>query len=135
MCNQSLCAQTYEEYVEAGVKAASINAYAEAEECSRRALQKSPDDYRNALLYSNLAKVQEAQGHKLKAIDSYDLALAIAPLNIPILQSRANLYFELGNYKKALIDYGKILDKNPRNIEALQGSGYIYQQLKDYEKA
>ena len=83
------------------------------------------DDYRNALLYSNLAKVQEAQGHKLKAIDSYEQALAIAPLNIPILQSRANLYFELGNYKKAIIDYGKILDKSPQNIEALQASGYI----------
>ena len=61
-------AQSYDQYIEAGIKAADHEAYAEAEECFRQALRLSPDDYRNALLYANMARVQQAQGKNQKAL-------------------------------------------------------------------
>lgn len=128
-------AQTYEELVERGIQAAGQDSLTEAEHLFKQALKLNPNDIRNALLYANLAKVQQAQGLHMKAIETYGLALNIAPLNVPILKARGDLYFQLGNYKKAAIDYGNILDVDARNVEALQGCAYIYQQQKNYLKA
>ena len=128
-------AQSYEELVERGIKAAEVDSLSQAETYFKQALRLMPNDIRNALLYANLAKVQVAQGQPMKAIDTYGLALNIAPLNVPILKARGDLYFELGNYRLAAIDYGNILDVNANHLEALQGCAYIYQQRKDFPKA
>ena len=131
----SIYAQTYEEYIEQGLAAANNQQYDEAENLFRKALRLSPTDIRNALTYANIAYMQEAKGEKLKAIETYSLALNIAPLNVPILKARADLYMSLGNYNKAAIDYSNILDVDARNTDALLNRAYIYQQRRDYQNA
>ena len=103
-------AQTYESYIEEGLAAVQAQRYDEAIEQFRQALKSAPDDIRNALTYANIAHVQKLKGENMKALDSYDMALGIAPLNVPILKAQADLYMTLGNQNKALLNYTKILD-------------------------
>ena len=127
--------QSYEQHIEQGLAAAQEQHYDEAITLFRQALRLSPNDIRNALIYANIAHIQEAQGQPLKAIESYDLALGIAPENLPILQSQTNLYMSLGNQSKALLGYTKILDISPNDSTALLNRAYIYQQRHDYLNA
>ena len=135
LCTPSAFSQTYEDYISQGLVAAKNQQYDEAEAHFRNALRLSPTDIRNALTYANIAHIQEAKGEKLKAIDTYSMALDIAPLNVPILKARADLYLSLGNYNKAAIDYGNILDVDAYNTDALLNRAYIYQQRRDYQNA
>ena len=82
----SISGQSYESLIEQGLAAAQEKNYDEAINSFRRALRLSPNDIRNALIYANIAHIQEAKGENLKAIGSYDMALGIAPENLPILQ-------------------------------------------------
>jgi tetratricopeptide (TPR) repeat protein len=100
----SFAQQTYDSCIEQGLAATKAQHYDEAIGHFRQALRLSPNDIRNALIYANIAHIQEAKGENLKAIGSYDMALGIAPENLPILQSRAKLLFLLGNYNQAIID-------------------------------
>ena len=128
-------AQTYESYIEQGLAAVQEKRYDEAIEQFRQALRTSPDDIRNALTYANIAHVQELKGEQMQAINSYDMALGIAPLNVPILKSQADLFLTLGNLSKALLNYSKILDVAPNNTDALLSRAYIYQQQRNYQSA
>ncbi len=128
-------AQTYEELVQKGLDASAENKLEDAEQYFRQALKLAPEDYRNPLIYFNIAKLLEAQNLPMKALDNYELALASAPLNVPILKARGDLFMQLGNFSKAAIDYGNILDVDPNNADALLGRAYIFQQRRDYMKA
>lgn len=128
-------AQTYESYIEQGLAAAQKKHYDEAIEQFRQALRTSPDDIRNALTYANIAHIQELQGEQMKALNSYDMALGIAPLNVPILKSQADLLLTMGNLSKALLNYSKIIDVAPNNVDALLNRAYIYQQQHNYQNA
>src|SRR5574344_505377 len=101
LCTMCAQAQTYEEYVGAANSAAAHDSLNLAEQLYKSALRIAPADYRNSLVYSNLAKVQEAQGQNERALTSYEMAINLAPQNVPILMSRANLYLYLGNLSKA----------------------------------
>ena len=128
-------AQTYESFIEQGLAAANEKHYDEAIGYFRQALKSSPDDIRNALTYANIAHIQELQGEHLKAIDTYDIALGIAPLNVPILKAQADILLSLDNYSKALHNYTKIIDVAPNNTDALLSRAYIYQQQRNYQSA
>ena len=128
-------AQTYEEYVERGINAAKADSLTQAEHYFREALHLSPKDYRNPLVYGNLARVQVALGQKERALTSYDLALNFVPQNVPLLMGRAGLHLDMGNLGKALIDYRNVIDVDPNNVEALQYLGYIFTQQHEYAKA
>ena len=128
-------AQTYESFIEEGLSAAKEQRYDEAIESFRQALKTYPDDIRNALAYANIAHIQELKGEQMKAIDSYDMALSIAPLNVPILKAQGDLYMTLGNQSKALLDYSKIIEVAPNNTDALLARAYIYQKQRDYSNA
>ena len=84
-------AQTYEFHIETALAAAQEQHYDEAIDHFRQALKTSPGDIRNALTYANIAHIQELKGEHMKALESYDMALAIAPLNVPILKAQADL--------------------------------------------
>ena len=128
-------AQTYESHIEKGLALAQEQHYDEAIEHFRQALKLSPDDIRNALTYANIAHIQELKGEKTKAIDTYDLALGIAPENTPILKAQASLCLTLGNLSKALLLYSKTLDIAPNDTTALLNRAYIYQQQHNFQSA
>ena len=129
------CAQTYEACIEKGLAAAEKKQYDEAINCFRQALKLAPGDIRNALTYANIAQMQITKGEPRKAIDSYDLALAVAPQNLPILKAQADLCLSIGHLSKALLSYTKILDITPNDTLALLNRAYIYQQQRNYPSA
>ena len=85
-------AQIYEQLVEQALAAAAKDSITQSEKLFQKALKTSPNDHRNALIYTNMGKLQERSGRDEEAIQSYTSALAIIPQSVPILTSRADLY-------------------------------------------
>ncbi len=94
-----------------------------------------PANPHNALLFSNLGTIQRRQHRYEQALDSYTLALNIAPRAIPALMNRAALYLELGKDDLARIDYSLVLDIESDNQEALLMRAYIYMRQRNYNFA
>lgn len=127
--------QTYDEWCERAVSATEQDSLARAEECIRQALRLEPANPRNALLFSNLGTIQRSQRRYEQALESYRLALNIAPMSVPILMNHATLSLELGQYDKARADYSQVIELEPHNCEALLMRAYIYMQQRDYKFA
>lgn len=128
-------AQTYEELGERAVAATEQDSLTLAEEYIMKALKLEPANPHNALLFSNLGTIQRRQHQYDKALESYTLALNIAPRTVPILMNRAALYLELGRDELARVDYSLVLDIETFNQEALLMRAYIYRQMRDYKSA
>lgn len=127
--------QTYQELSERAVAATEQDSLTKAVEYIRQALKLEPANPHNALLFSNLGTIQRRQRDYEQALESYTLALNIAPRAVPILLNRAALYLELGKDDLARIDYSLILDIEADNKEALLMRAYIYMQQRDYNFA
>ena len=136
-------AQSYEQWVERGIKAAEADSLTEAVNYFKKALKLNPKDYRNALVFTNMGKVQETmywqdtqqKQHAADAIDSYTMALSFAPEAVPMLEARGKLYLRLENYGKALMDFTTILDVDPHHLEARGFRAYCYAQRHEYMEA
>lgn len=127
--------QTYEELSERAVAATEQDSLAQAEKYIMEALKLDPANPHNALLFSNLGTIQRRQRQYDQAIESYTMALNIAPRTVPILMNRAALYLELGKDELARVDYALALDLETDNQEALLMRAYIYKQKRDYKAA
>lgn len=127
--------QTYEQLSERAVIATEKDSLAQAENYILQALKLDPANPHNALLFSNLGTIQRRQHEYEKALESYTLALNIAPRTVPILMNRAALYLELGKDELARMDYSLALDLEADNREALLMRAYIYRQKRDYKAA
>ncbi len=130
-----LGAQTYEEWCDRAASAIGHDSLPQAEVFIRKALAKDPANPHNALLFSNLGYIQRSERKYQEALRSYELALNIAPRNVPILLNRAALCMELGDYDQAQVDYSLVLDLQPANREALLMRAYIHRQRNDYRSA
>lgn len=128
-------AETYEAIVENGINAAKEQRLSEAEQWFTKAIRHSPDDHRNALVYMNLGKVQEAQGNNKGALQSYSSAISQYPNNVLFLSTRAKLYLQLENYKRAIADYTTIISVSPSDIEAYSYRGYAYSKTRELDRA
>lgn len=126
---------TYRELSERAVECIEMDSLTQAEKLLLEALKLEPKNPHNALLFSNLGLVQRRLGHYDKALESYSLALNIAPLAVPILLNRAAIYLEKGIPDRAYTDYCLVLDKDKVNIEALLMRAYIYVVRRDYKAA
>lgn len=131
----SLSAQTYAEWCDRALSAIAHDSLPQAEHYIRQALKQDPANSHNALLFSNLGHIQHSQHKYDEALESYNLALGIAPRNVPILLNRAALCMELGKYGQAQADYSLVLDLQPGNREALLMRAYVYRQRNDYHSA
>ena len=136
-------AQSYEQCVERGIKAAEADSLTEAVNYFKKALKVNPKDYRNALVFTNMGKVQETmywqntqeKQNASDAIESYTMALSFAPEAVPMLEARGKLYLRLGNYGKALMDFTTILDVDPHHKEARNYRAFCYSQRHEYLEA
>lgn len=127
--------QTYEELSERAVTATEQDSLAQAEKYIMEALKLDPANPHNALLFSNLGTIQRRQRQYDQALESYTMALNIAPRTVPILMNRAALYLELGKDELARMDYALALDLETDNQEALLMRAYIYRLKRDYKAA
>ena len=136
-------AQTYEQYIERALSAASHDSLSVAESLFKQALKVSPTDYRNALVFNNLGKIQERlywqdtqQTQKANdALEYYTMALSFAPEAVPLLTSRADLYIRLEQYGKAIIDLTTLLDVAPDHLDARNQRAYCYAQSRRLDEA
>lgn len=131
----STSAQTYQELSEKAISYVQKDSLLQAESLFKEALKLEPANSHNALILSNLGLVQRKLGHYDKAVESYTLALNLAPLAVPILQNRASIYLEQGLQDKAYVDYCQLLDVDKKNVEALLMRAYIYVLRRDYNAA
>lgn len=131
----SASAQTYQELSERAVAAAEQDSLELAKQYIEQAMRTEPANPHNALLYSNLGTIQRRQHQYEQALESYTMALNIAPRAVPILMNRAALYLELGKGELARIDYSLVLDLEKDNQEALLMRAYIYMNQRDYKFA
>ncbi|WP_418697683.1 tetratricopeptide repeat protein [Bacteroides sp.] len=127
--------QTYQELSERAIAATEQDSLSQAEEYILQALKLEPSNPHNALLFSNLGTIQRRQHQYEQALESYTLALNIAPRAVPILLNRAALYLEEGKDELARIDYSLALDIDKDNLEALLMRAYIYMQQRNYSFA
>jgi tetratricopeptide (TPR) repeat protein len=136
-------AQSYEAYVERGLQLAAQDSLMQAVSAFREALRISPNDHRNALVWTNLGRCAEAiywrntKDKKIgdEALEAYTMAVNLAPTAVPILEARANCYFNLGIWNKAISDYSVILDLNPTNLAARQHRAFSYQERRLWTEA
>lgn len=142
---------TYEEWVERGLALVAADSLREAEQAFKAALQLSPADYRNALLFTNLGRVQETlywqasdsdsvaprQRKQMAdtALQSYTLAIGLSPDGVPMLAARAQMYLRMGLWEKAVDDFSHILDLRPDNTVARNYRAYAYLQLRRLDEA
>lgn len=131
----SASAQTYQELSERAVAAAEQDSLELAKQYIEQAMRTEPANPHNALLYSNLGTIQRRQHQYEQALESYTMALNIAPRAVPILMNRAALYLELGKGELARIDYSLVLDLEKDNQEALLMRAYIYMNQRNYKFA
>lgn len=127
--------QTYEELSERVATATEQDSLTQAEGYIRQALKLEPANPHNALLFSNLGIIQQRRQQYEQALESYTLALNIAPRAVPVLLNRAALYLELGKEDLARIDYSLVLDMDKDNQEALLMRAYAYMQQRNYKSA
>lgn len=127
--------QTYQELSERAVAATEQDSLELSKQYIGQAMRTEPANPHNALLYSNLGTIQRRQHQYEQALESYTMALNIAPRAVPILMNRAALYLELGKGELARIDYSLVLDLEKDNQEALLMRAYIYMNRRDYKFA
>lgn len=138
LCGMALspaCSQTYRELSERAVAATEQDSLELAKQYIWQAMKAEPANPHNALLYSNLGTIQRRQRQYDLALESYTMALNIAPRAVPILMNRATLYLELGKDDLARIDYSLVLDLEKENREALLMRAYIYMSQHNYKFA
>lgn len=134
-CCLPALSQTYDEWCERAVTATAEDSLELAESYIRQALKLEPANPRNALLFSNLGTIQRRQRRYEQALESYRLALNMAPMSVPILMNHATLSLEMGQNDKARADYSQVIELEPHNTEALLMRAYIYMQHRDYKFA
>ncbi|MDR3013121.1 MAG: tetratricopeptide repeat protein [Chitinispirillales bacterium] len=69
------------------------------------------------------------------AIDCYNAALDIDPINTTILSCRGVAYAEKGDYDNAIADYNAVLEIDPVNTETQNLRGRTYAMKGDYKSA
>lgn len=138
LCSIGASAQDYLDLVERAMKATENDSIHLAVDLYSQALKASPSEPRNALVYTNMGKLQERLGKTGDALQSYTRAIEIFPHTIVFLRARADLYLRLGIYDAAITDYEKILDlqpstPHPSSIPSLLG--YAYTRIQKFDKA
>ena len=70
-----------------------------------------------------------------KALSDLDRALAIKPVDCPMLSTRAQVYGDLGLLDEALADLAKLLDAEPHNHVAHFRCGMIHMKAENWQAA
>jgi len=103
-----------------------------AERCCRTAVDLAPN---SSQPHFNLAKVYELQGHREKAIASYQAALDIEPRSIAALINLGNLLNEASRYSEAEEKYRKAISVAPDNVMATYNLATLLQDHGDAAEA
>ncbi len=132
---QSLCCQTFNEWVDLSFKYLDESNLPAAESALISAMRQEPSNPLNTMLLTNLGTIQRRQKKFNDALTSYNAAMGIAPESITLLTARAELFAEMNQPENSLTDYTTILRINGNNEDALYKRGLLYLQVKNYGAA
>lgn len=96
-----------------------------AEKTILSALRLEPGNFSNSLLLSNLGVIQTRRGCPEDALESFRLALSIAPSSSVAYSNRARTYLQLGRYDDALADINSTLSIDSVQEWPLQMRGFL----------
>lgn len=128
-------AQDYKTYFDKATRCEQTDSLEQAEKYYRLALKAEPTNAHNCMIFANLGRLQYRMHRLVEAMESYDMAINMAPLTVPILMDRASLALEMGNADKALLDCSTILDVNKNNAKALLVRAYLRTARREYKEA
>lgn len=99
------------------------------------ALRLEPANFHNSLLLSNLGIIQTQKEEYDKAIDSFSLALSLAPSSTVIYNNRARTFLIKDNINNAIEDLEESLALDSIQEWPLETLGYIYLQKNQIDLA
>lgn len=126
---------TYQDYVKQALAAMAVDSLQQADSLFKQALKAQPAQRSNALIYYQLGRMAEYQGHTLQAFEYYDMGLNIAPHVLPLRLARGGLFVQTHQEDKAISDYSDVLDWKPMHEEALFMRAFLYSEKRLYKKA
>ena len=138
---------SYMDFVQYALTAVQHDSIDKAIYYFQEAISADPHNEKNALIYSNLGKLFDAQGNLSEALKYYTKAVDEYPENLLFRRSRADLYLKSGIYEKAISDYNKIVEKlslvspNPTSVYGSELAsiysfiGYAYCKQTQYDEA
>lgn len=130
-----LHAQNYKELFDKATHCEEIDSLVQAEKYYREALKVEPTNAHNCMIFANLGRLQYRMQRFDDALESYNYAVNLAPLAVPVLMDRASLYFEMGNTDRAYVDCCTVLDVNKDNTKALFLRAYLQSNKRLYKEA
>ncbi|SDR81922.1 tetratricopeptide repeat protein [Gramella sp. MAR_2010_147] len=82
-----------------------------------------------------IARIYMSQEDYDKAIIAIDKAKATNPEDLGLLQSEANMYYQMGEKDKAREILEEVASKDPTNPETFNNIGLMYTEIEDTQKA
>ncbi len=128
-------AQTYKELFDKAIHYEDVDSLTKAEAYYKEALKMEPANAHNCMIFGNLGRLQRRMQRLDEAVDSYNYALSLAPLSIPILMDRASLFLEMGNVDRSYIDCSTVLDVDKDNTKALLLRAYLQCNNRSYKES
>ncbi len=125
----------YQSAVREGMESLSIDSLSRAESLFRQAMHLVPTHHGNYLLFRYIGQIQERQGRRQEALESYSTGLNLSPRCTELMLDRAALQYRMGNDQRALMDYTDALEIQPQCMEALLMRAHIYSGMRDYKSA
>lgn len=122
----TMSAQTYDRLAADAIDSLDAGRLDAAERLFKQAIELSPKDARNAMLFANLGNVLALKGQTDDAVAALSMALNFTPLSVPILMSRGSLYLRTGRKREAMADFSNVVDVEPDNSEALFFRAYLF---------
>jgi len=95
-------------------------------------VEKYPGVY---IAYEQRANAKDALGDKRGALDDYDKAIELNPLNAETFNNRGNTEDDLGNHNQAIEDYNKAIKLNPKYTDAYYNRGIAKYSISDFKGA
>jgi tetratricopeptide (TPR) repeat protein len=123
---------------EFAAKAASLvnlGRYQEAIECFNQALEMGKEQSFRHSMYCARGYTYGRMGQFDKAINDYDVAIAIDETDSNTYVERGNVYNDLGKWDKAVKDYHTAIDLDPNNTLAFYNRGLYYRRLDSLDEA
>ncbi len=89
--------------------------------------EKSPGSLvQDAAFYFKMGVFYQRTGDPIEALDYYNKALQLDPVNAEIYNNRSLIYKELGKYDKAVTGFLKAIHFDPKYVKAYNNIGLLY---------
>ena len=110
---------------------------AEALEAVNKAIPLIPkkDPEKLSECYDIRAHIYLQMGDSLKALDDLSAALKYKPQDNDLIETRGQIYYEMGKYDLSDAEYQKLIEKNPKEVMGYMGVGRNANEQEKWDEA